>query len=97
VTAAADPSAKRRIPAGNPSPETKGKPSPGALRKRAYRVRVKRGQMTVRITIDADVVDWLARLNWLPPKEAYSPEEIAEAITAMLIEATRAHATLRPR
>jgi hypothetical protein len=51
----------------------------------------------VRITIDADVVDWLARLNWLPPKEAYSPEEIAEAITAMLIEATRAHATLRPR
>jgi hypothetical protein len=44
--------------------------------------------MTATVVIDANVIDMLVRTHWLPPREFHSRAEIANALSAMISEAT---------
>jgi hypothetical protein len=55
-------------------------------RDRAYRRRIKRGEVVVPVTIGPDELTWLIRVRWLMPDEADAgdPRIIGERIAAGL-------------
>ena len=46
--------------------------------------------MSVTIDVSTDLINWLVRVRWLAPREAYASREIAAAITAMLEASAKA-------
>jgi hypothetical protein len=56
-------------------------------RQRRYRALKRQRKATYRVTIDADVIDLLVRLKWLPDRDATNPHCVAQAISALLKDA----------
>jgi hypothetical protein len=71
------------------------KRKPGAVARRAvdrerqrrYRALKRQHKATYRVTVDADVIDLLVRLKWLPDGDATKPQCVAQAISALLKDA----------
>jgi hypothetical protein len=40
--------------------------------------------MAVTIEVDAELLDWLVRLHWLPAREVHSRREVIAAVEALL-------------
>jgi hypothetical protein len=61
-----------------------------AARQARYRRRQRAGRLALTIEIDAELLDWLVRLHWLPAREVHSRREIVAAVEAMLAASARA-------
>jgi hypothetical protein len=73
-----------------------GQPSPGALRKRAYRVRRKEDRYCYTVELSGQAVVTLLQWNWFA--EGADTRTIGEAISRELEAATkRGQMALRPR
>jgi hypothetical protein len=68
-------------------------------RQRAYRARMRNGQMVAPVEVGADILDLLVRLRWLDDRLAGDRIAVGQAITRMLLDAARgdAHGTERRR
>jgi hypothetical protein len=63
-----------------------------ALRRHAqarYRANQKAGRMSIVITVDDELIDFLTRTRWLEQKDVFDRAEIAAAIEALLADAAQ--------
>ena len=67
-----------------PDNEPRRPSRPARERKRLYRQRQAAGVVTCMVEVDADVVDFLIRTEWLGEREAGDRRQVGEAVARML-------------